>query len=368
MVIPAHRLAFARLLHRDLDLTGFFDAADRLLARYVPFDASCWLSLDPETLLPTSHYSRTYGVADLLSLVSNEFLEDDFNKFRDLARTPSGTGVLSMATAGRLERSPRHAEFLVQHGFGDGDELRAVIRDGSVTWGAIAIHRRTGRFDETDAARVADVAGLLAHGVRRAIVRSSLGADRAGEGVGLVLLGADGTIEAATRAARRWLGELYDSTGTSGRPPMTVASVADQARRAGAGLTDEVASARVPSRSGGWLRLDASLLDDDERVAVMLSSGADSGVADVIARAHGLSTREREVVSLTLRGLSTREMAAALGVTPYTVQDHLKSIFDKVGVRSRRELAAQLFIADVVPGLALPGDRVETAEAVSSRV
>ena len=135
--------------------------------------------------------------------------------------------------------------------------------------------------------------------------------------------------------------------------PMTVVSVATQARRVGSGASDEVATARLPARSGGWLRLDASQLEDDDRVAVMISSGAEPGLADLIARAHGLSSREREVTTLTLQGLSTREMAASLSVSPYTVQDHLKSIFDKVGVRSRRELAAQLFVMDVVPRMAV---------------
>jgi DNA-binding CsgD family transcriptional regulator len=358
-VVPAQRLAYARLLHRDLDLTAFFDAADRLLARSVPFDASCWLSVDPETLLPTGHFSREYSVADLLRLVSNEYLEDDFNKFRDLARDPAGVGILSASTGGDLGRSRRHVEFLVERGFGDGDELRAVLRESDVTWGAIAIHRRHGWFDDGDRSAVAAVAGILGSGVRRAIVRSALGGESPREPVGLVLLRPDDSIEAATPAARRWIDELFDSTGVStaasNRPPLTVASVAGVARRAAAGTSDEIASSRVPRRSGGWLRLDASLLDD-ERVAVMISSGVDAGVAELIAQAHGLSTREREVVALTLRGLSTREMAAELGVTPYTVQDHLKSIFDKVGVRSRRELAAQLFIADVVPRMSVPDD------------
>ena len=71
-----HRLPFARLLHRGLGLTEYFEAADRALVRLVPFDASCWLSLDPATLLPTSHFSHEYRFDQLLALAANEYLEE----------------------------------------------------------------------------------------------------------------------------------------------------------------------------------------------------------------------------------------------------------------------------------------------------
>lgn len=124
-------------------------------------------------------------------------------------------------------------------------------------------------------------------------------------------------------------------------------------RLAFAGRTDEVARAGVPRRAGGWLLLHGWLVDDDlrGRVSVILQPTATPEIAALIAEAHGLSGREREVTRLVLHGLSTREIAGGLGISPCTVQDHLKAIFEKVGVRSRRELVAQLFLRHYAPRL-----------------
>jgi len=61
-----------------------------------------------------------------------------------------------------------------------------------------------------------------------------------------------------------------------------------------------------------------------------------------VTRAYGLTARERELVGLLIEGLSTRELAQRLQISQYTVQDHLKSVFEKVGVRSRHELITDL--------------------------
>jgi DNA-binding CsgD family transcriptional regulator len=347
------RQRFVRLLHRGLDLAAFFDAADRTLAGVVLFDASCWLSLDPATLLPTSHFTRELGADHLLALAANEFLDDDVNKFADLARARRPVGILSQATGGDLRRSPRFVKVLAPHGHAEGDELRAVFLEGETVWGCVALHRRRGRFQDLEAGLVAAVAGYIGEGIRRAILATALAADAGTDPPGLILLRGDDSVESMTPAARRWLAELVDSTGDGAALPLIVISVADKARRAAASEIQEVASVRLPTRTGGWLRVHASLLDGkaDGRIGVMLHPAREPELAGLIIEAYGLSRREREVTRLVLQGRSTREIADDLHVSPYTVQDHLKAIFAKVGVGSRRELVANLFLRYYAPRL-----------------
>ncbi len=67
-------------------------------------------------------------------------------------------------------------------------------------------------------------------------------------------------------------------------------------------------------------------------------------VAPIVALVYGLKPRERAVTQLCMAGRSTKHMAQSLGVAAYTVQDHLKSIFDKTGARTRGELVGQIFL------------------------
>jgi DNA-binding NarL/FixJ family response regulator len=57
-------------------------------------------------------------------------------------------------------------------------------------------------------------------------------------------------------------------------------------------------------------------------------------------RHQGLTAREREVAGLIARGMSNREIAAALVVGERTVETHVTNILAKLGVGSRREVAA----------------------------
>ena len=66
-------------------------------------------------------------------------------------------------------------------------------------------------------------------------------------------------------------------------------------------------------------------------------------------RAYDLTDRETEVAQLVLRGLSTDELADLLSISVLTVQQHLKAVFEKTGVHSRRDLVAQIFNQQYLP-------------------
>jgi len=56
-------------------------------------------------------------------------------------------------------------------------------------------------------------------------------------------------------------------------------------------------------------------------------------------RAHGLTSREREVLTLIARGRTNREIAADLCVSEKTVKTHISNIFSKLQVSERTQAA-----------------------------
>ena len=110
---------------------------------------------------------------------------------------------------------------------------------------------------------------------------------------------------------------------------------------------------RVRGRSGRWLTLQASRTEPTHaRPAESMVIFALAGPKEVLrlsAIGYGLSSREQEVVDLVVRGASTRQISKTLHISEYTVKDHLKNIFGKVGVRGRRALVKQLYLDTILP-------------------
>jgi DNA-binding CsgD family transcriptional regulator len=211
-------------------------------------------------------------------------------------------------------------------------------------------------FSHDDVRLVASLTRYLTEGLRRAILVSGIPGDEEQRGLGLLLLADDDAIELANPTARAWLAELREDSGSEESLPFVVRTIADHARNIAAGRVNgsSTAAARIRTRSGRWLLVRGSVLGDgsDARAAVMLESAGAPELAPLIADAYGLTRRERAVAKLVAQGHPTSEVGRRLYLSPYTVQDHLKAVFEKLGVATRGELVARLFFDHYAPRLA----------------
>jgi len=339
-----------RLSHLGLEPFAFRRQARGLVHEVVPFDASCWLTMDPASILMTGGLFD-YPVEVAPALARNEFEEEDVNKMVVLARQPLPVGILSQATGGQPERSARYREILKPAGL--EAELRGVYRSGGNVWGGGALYRERGSpgFDPEEAAFVGSISGLLGEGFRRSLVTATInGASQVRDGPGLLVLAPDFSIEAMTPEAERWIDELDEPVRLAGKGALhpVVLQVAGRARAIAAGVPaadTPPASGRILTRTGRWLLVHASLLDGQlsGRTAVILEPARPLEIAPLIVEAYRLTQREQQITALVLQGFPTSQIAIRLCLSPLTVQDYLKAIFDKMAVSSRREMAGRIF-------------------------
>lgn len=330
---------------QGLDVVAFWRACTPVLAESVPhYLAPCCYTIDPASGLVTSHFQEglPYFPPEWLA---EEYAGEDVHQLVDVTRSPTGISTLHDATGGNPATSPRwHANM----SYGADQELILAIRTrtGEV-WGALGLYREPDRprFDPDEQAFLLAIAPALANAVRRGLLIGEATHPEGFDSPGLVVLDAEWRVESVSAAAADCLAGLPDGD-VSGRLPPSVLAVAGRAvRRTSPDRPAEVAVARVQTRSGGWVILHGVPLSTSgpSRVAVIVEPAQPARITPLLMSAYGLTAREQELTLLVLQGCSTTEIADALVISPLTVQQHLKSVFDKTGVRSRRELVSTVF-------------------------
>jgi DNA-binding CsgD family transcriptional regulator len=168
------------------------------------------------------------------------------------------------------------------------------------------------------------------------------------EGSGSLWLSRNGELQFATPAGRGWLAQLQ-APEMPGRANAILAGLAVKVATAAASSppgTPGPVSLRARGTRGEWIGLYGEPVTGDRRAGTGHQRGdrarPPAMVLPMLAAAYGLTAREQEVIRGVLAGQSTRQLSASLRISGYTVQDHLKAIFAKVGVNSRGELAHRL--------------------------
>jgi DNA-binding CsgD family transcriptional regulator len=341
------------LANAGLDWVSFAQATSEVLAGIVPFDRNCWHTVDPSTVLFTGNVNQGIACSGTW-LATYEYLVDDVNKWWFLARSGRIAGATSLATHGDPSRSPRHRS---HENYGIGDELRVSFVIGGTYWAAAGLLRDSDRrwFTEDEVHSLASLSEPIADGFRRALLITPPDAiDSPAHGPGVIVFDGDGNLESLSPGAEHWIGQMVEIPPPSiPTESKIIQAVAARARSLDPGQDPlEIgARSRVRTRSGSWLLLYGTRLAGgaDARTAVIIQPATPAAVAPLVTLAYGLSERESEVTRLCMEGLTTRQMAHALALSPHTVQDHLKSIFAKTDVRSRSELVSEIFLEHYVP-------------------
>ena len=339
------------------------------LHELVPHDGAVWFGVDPSTLLVTSPARvEAHEESSCDTFWHHEFNVADTAQFVDLARSPEPAASLHLSLDGDLVRSARYRGLLRPQGY--EDELRAALRAGANTWGIVGLMRDRGRdaFGADDVTLMNKASPIIASALRNHVRAQApwLGVARA---PGLIVFDDRSKVISANEDALHWLRQLLgrepDPVIADVTPPAAgvdellespeldrqitpIWALLARARAVAEGMDSRAARLRLRDQRGRWLVLHASALTSNrgaspDSVAVVIEPAKSSEIAPIIIEAYSLTPRERDVVGAVASGDTTSEIAARLFLSQHTVRDHIKTVFEKVGVSSRAELVAKLF-------------------------
>jgi DNA-binding CsgD family transcriptional regulator len=333
------------------------------LRRVVPFEAYCASTKDPASGFITHGMAEEMGGADDIFWSLERLYFEHHQSVRRMVDTHQSVALLSETTGGDLERSTRYLEYLRPLGL--AYEMRGAFTSGGYLWGSMDLVRESGSpdFKPREANLLRRIAPQLGNGLKMAALRVQTPVE---EGVtdvpGVLTLDYQGRVVQHTPAAERWLRELED-LGPRWREreglPRALRTIVLSLRRALSPERDRdeesVPTLRARARSGRWLTLYGSLTEaTPERHAqtvIIIEPTKPEELLPFSMTAYGLSPREEEIVKFVVRGLSTTRISQTLFISEHTVQNHLRSVFEKVGVRSRGELVKRLFFDNLYPTL-----------------
>lgn len=307
----------------------------------VAFDAYAWLLTDPETEVGCAPIADVPWLAELPRQIRLKYLTS-VNRWTHLERPV----VALRASTARREDSLVWRDFLAVHGVSDVVSL--VFRDRFGCWAFMELWRiESGeRFTDAETTRLTRFVEPITAAIRRcqAQVFDVAPADDDRSGAVVLVLSPDLEVRGQTPDTERFLRALVPTDADRPPVPAGAYNVAAQLLAVEAAIDDHPPTARVHLDAGRWLTFraarigDAAAPVDQQDIAVTIESTSPTERLALYARACGLSPRESELLEHLATGADTRQVAALMFLSEHTVQDHLKSVFAKAGVRNRRTL------------------------------
>ena len=316
------------------------------LRRAIGFDRFCVLLADPDTLLEHRGLGGNDWRSEVPTLNLNTGRQADVNSLATLVRRRDPVGALQEATGGDPARSERWREIYSRYGV--GDELRTAAVDRHGCWGEVFMYRSSDDkpFDADDTQLMSAASSIIARTLRAGQVAPARGGDPTPTDVGVLLLDERLQPSAFTPSARAWCTALNPNRVTfPDGIPGSIWNVVGRLLGAEHGVRPHLPPrVRMRASDGSWAVVEAARLHGERGgIAITMRPATSIEVLALVSRAHALSPREHQVLTLLLSGARPDETAQRLSISRHTVEDHAKSILRKVGVTSRRELVTGVF-------------------------
>lgn len=331
----AERVRGAILQHCRSGLGGraLRSAVIEELRRAVAFEGYVWVLTDPVTCVGVDPLADVPGVTDLARTIRLKYATP-INRWTTLAGV-AGLGDLAAT-------SPLWRE--VQQPLGVVDVASAVFRDVHGCWGFLDLWL----WELPRPDHLALLTSVLAEVTRalRSAQADTLRLHPSGTleypGAATLLLDADLRIQGSTPGMEDRLQRLLPAPEGLAPVPAAALNVAAQLMAVEEGVDGHDPEARTHLGDGRWVVVRAARLRPSDAISVSVEPTTPAERLALCVRAFGLTAREADIVGRVARGLDTASIARELQLAPYTIQDHLKSIFTKTGVDSRRDLVPLL--------------------------
>jgi DNA-binding NarL/FixJ family response regulator len=318
---------------------GVLDAVRSAL----PFDAYVWVATDPASSVGVSPlaFLPSFDMRQLPRLIQAKY-STAINRWTSLDDCAS----LAAATGGRLSDSRLWR--VASETLKVADIASMVLRDRYGCWGFVDLWRYDEPgFSDEERQFATTLLPEISVAQRARVARMfEPAADQPPTAPALVLFDDDLNAVGETPAAEHSFRRLLPTNPSESPVPAAALNVAAQLLAAEEGIDTSAAISRAHAGGGAWVALNAARLQTSSQgitasIAVTVDPITLSDRVDVFCRATGLTRREADVLVELSRGNATRRIARELGISEYTVQQHLTAIFAKSDTASRAELVAR---------------------------
>lgn len=347
------------LAERSISSYTYIHSLLEELKPIVPFAGACCTNIDPYRLLSTGAVVEHNMESIHHQLLTYECGQEGIHTYDELNSSYTSVITLHSATEGQPEQSSRYRDILQPAGF--GDELCAALLYKGSCWGYLTLFRKQDQslFSEQECQWMIEIAPIIAKHLRQFSLALPFVNEVKLRSPDILMLSQQFEFLSSNSDTPHWLDMLRQHEGiTTSALPRSILAVASMALADHTELDHQLhtdccpsspppssVQVCVPVRNHDYIDITAYRLYSKTtgiQLMIAIQSASPLDIMPWMMEAYDLSVREQQIVDQVIEGLSTCKIANMLHISPYTVQDHLKSIFSKTKTTSRRGLIARL--------------------------